>query len=283
MKPIVASRTFAEKYTLTVIIAICALFHACKKTDDPRVPHVPNPPGTKVGLLKDINVQSLPSPYYHFDYTDEGVTTGVSFASGFFIYELSYVNGRLDKMVNLPNNNALVYEYNNGKVISIRVRRPDKSIVYHYTFDYNSKSLLTQIRYYLAGASGADSILFKKVLFSYYNDDNLERYEKYVDVTGQNLELAVTEKYSDYDQGKNVDGFRHYKDFFDHVLHLPDVRFQKNNPRKIVITGQQTDYEVNDTWTYQNDLPVSKQSKIRETRGANAGREINSGTTFSYY
>jgi hypothetical protein len=283
MKPLVASRTVAEKYTLTLIIALCVLFHACKKTHDPRVPPPPKPPGTKVGLLKDINVQSLPSPYYHFDYTNEGVTTGINFASGYFIYELSYVNGRLDKMVNLPNNITLAYEYNNGRVTSIRYRRPDNTFVYRYTIGYNNKNLVNEIRYNLTTTAGADSVLFKKVLFFYYNDDNLERYEKYVDIAGQNLELVVTEKYSDYDQGKNVDGFRHYKDFFDHELHLPGVQFQKNNPRKIVITGQQTDYEVTDTWTYQNGLPVSKQSKIKETRGANAGREINSGTTFSYY
>lgn len=283
MKPIVASRTVAERYTLTLIIALCAFFHACKKTDDPRVPPPPKPPGTKVGLLKDINVQSLPSPYYHFDYTDVGITTEINFASGYFNYQLSYVNGRLDKMVNLPNNITLVYEYNNGRVKAIRYRRPDNSFVYNYTIDYNNKNLVSEIRYNLTTTSGADSVLYKKVLFYYYNDGNLERYEKYVDIAGQNLVLVVTEKYSEYDQGKNVDGFRHYKDFFDHVLHLPGVSFMKNNPRKIVITGQQTDFEVIDTWTYQNGLPVSKQSKITETRGANAGRVVNSGTTFSYY
>lgn len=282
MKPLVATLSTAEKLTLTLIIALCTFFQACKKTDDPGGDHVPPPPGTKVGMLKDISVERLPSPYYHFDYTDEGVTTGISFASGIFIYDLFYVNGRLDKMVNRPSRDALIYEYSNGKVVSIRVRRPNNSIVYHYTIGYQD-NLVNEIRYYLANAAGGDSILFKKVLFYYYDDGNLERYEKYVDETGGNLQWSITEKYVDYDDGKNVDGFRHYKDFFDHVIHLPGVQFMKNNPRKILITSPLTDYEFNDTWTYRDGLPVSKFSRWKETRGSNAGREASGNTTFSYY
>jgi hypothetical protein len=283
MKPVASRTAFTEKFALTLIIALCAFFHSCKKTDDPR-PHDPPPPapGTKVGMLKDINVERLPSPYYHFDYTDQGVTTEVGFASGLYVYDVSYKNGLIDRMVNRIDRWALNYEYDNGKVVSIRLRKPNNSIVYHYTFDYQDNKV-SEIRYYLASVSGADSIFFKKVLFFYYDNGNLERYEKYFDNTGEHLEWSITEKYSDYDNGKNVDGFRHYKDFFDHVLYLPGVQFMKNNPRRIDITTQSTDYIFNDTWTYANGLPVSKLSRWKETRGPNAGREASGNTTFSYY
>jgi hypothetical protein len=282
MKPIVATRRFSsERFALTLIVAVCTFFTACKKEDDSELPP-PKPPGTKVGLLKDLVAQSLPSPLYHFDYTNEGLTTGISFASGFYIYELSYVNERLNKMLNLPNGNALFYEYKNGRVTSIREKRPNNSVVWHYTFTYD-KELVKEIRWYIAAASGADSLLYRKVLLSYFTDGNLERYIDYRDITGQSLELVQTVEYSNYDQGKNVDDFNQLKEFFDHLLYLPGVRLQKNNAQKILIKGHVNDYEVTDSWTYQNNLPVIKQSKIKQTKGANAGKEIVASTTYSYY
>jgi hypothetical protein len=283
MKPFVAPKTVAEKYTLTFIIAICVLVHSCKKTGEQQEVPPPDPPGSKIGLLKDVVAQHLPSPLYHFDYTDSGVTTGINFASGFYIYQLSYLDKRLDQMVNLPNNNALHYTYKNGSVTSIREVRPNNSIVWHYTFAYNNNNQVKEIRWNLASKSGADSLLYRKVLLSYNGDGNLQRYIDYRDITGKSLDWIQTVEYKNYDQGKNVDDFSVLKEFHDHLLYLPGVRLQKNNPKTVLITGVQNDYEITNTWTYQNGVPVSKSAKVKQTKGSDAGNEIVVGTTYSYY
>lgn len=186
-------------------------------------------------------------------------------------------------MVNQINGNALVYEYTRGRVSSIREIRPDNSVVWHYTFEYKSNTQVSEIRYYLANKSGADSLLHRKIHFLYFPNGNLDRYIDYVNLSGQKLEWVQTVAYSNYDQGKNVDGFRLFKQFFDHVLYLPGVQFQKNNPWKVLITGHTNDYVVNDTWTYENELPVHKQSNIKQTKGNGPTGNIISNTTFSYY
>jgi hypothetical protein len=41
--------------------------------------------------LKDIIYPHLPSPYYHFEYDDQGKLKLASFASDFFRYDVKYL------------------------------------------------------------------------------------------------------------------------------------------------------------------------------------------------
>ena len=276
MKPAVA------KCVITFIVATCVVFQGCKKTGSPPVHPPPALPGTKVGLLKEVVAQRLPSPLYRFDYTDSGRTTSINFASGFFIYELQWKEGRLDKMINTFNLNALVYSYTNGQITRIREVRTNNTTAWNYSFSYNVDDQLKEVRWQRISNSGTDSFVYRKVLLSYNNDRNLVRYDDYRDLTGK-LEWVQTVKFSNFDSGKNVDDFNILKEFDDNLLYLPGVKLQVNNPRDILVLGPQNDYAVTYTWQYQNGLPVSKQNKTVQVRGKDAGMEAVNNTSYSYY
>src|SRR5689334_4476402 len=50
--------------------------------------------------LKEIVIDRLPSPYYHFDYDATGRITAASYSGGFGSYEVRYTGDRIDRMIN---------------------------------------------------------------------------------------------------------------------------------------------------------------------------------------
>jgi hypothetical protein len=286
MNTTVASKTGkTEHLVLVIMVMACSLLHACKKVDRPH-PHLPpDPTGTRIGKLKEINAERIPSPWYHFEYTDQGVKTGIDFASGLFRYHLSYANGRLDRMTNAVNGYALVYNYKNGLVKLIRNTKPNGVVVLNYSFDYDALDQLKAVRYFETKNAGADTILHRKVTLAYYPDGNLKSYDDYRDANlSDTLAWTLRTEYADYDNGTNVyEDFSVFKDFFDQVLYLPGIRLQKNNPHKIFITTAVNDYDITDTYTYQNNKLVFKSEKFVQLKGANVGQTTVSGTSYSYY
>jgi hypothetical protein len=283
MKSVVASRTGnTEKIVLTILITVCSFLHGCKKTVCPLEPPPPEEPKTKVGKLKEIVAQNLPNPMYHFDYTDSGITTDINFASGFFIYRLNYVNGRLDRMINSFNNNAMVYTYSNGRVTSIRDMTPDGRLLWNYSFDYSTGNQLKEVRWYRFNNAGTDSFLLRKVILEFRTDGNLAWFEDYRNTTGV-LEWEQKIEYTNYDKERNVDDFSVLKEFFDNLLYLPGVRLQKNNPGSELITSTQNTYEITNTWQYQNGRPIQKMAKVVQVRGNDVGDLGDYSTNYSYY
>lgn len=288
MKSSVALRTSVrEKLVLTLIVSICTLFQACKKDTDQPIPPKHDPPATEYYtrniLLKDVNAQSLPSPYFHFEYDAFGLAKRIGFASGFYNYNLAYDNRKLLKMTNIINNNSLEYTWSNGKVTDIRERRITGEMIWHYIFLYNSNDQVKEIRWYQMNNATGDSLLYRKVKLAYRLEGNLARYDDYRSTSGP-LEWSHTEEFSNFDDGENVDDFGILKDFFDHVLFLPNIRLQINNPRDVRFTSVQNDYDIHYDWTYNNNkLPVLKRTTFTQTRGSDAGRTISASTSYSYY
>ena len=69
----------------------------------------PPPPAVIPPLnLKDINIRSLPSPYYHFEYNDTGNITIAGYQSGLRIYNVSYSGKNIASMENTSNPNNRV-------------------------------------------------------------------------------------------------------------------------------------------------------------------------------
>ncbi|HET6993669.1 MAG TPA: hypothetical protein VFI06_01745, partial [Chitinophagaceae bacterium] len=72
-------------------------------------------------------------------------------------------------------------------------------------------------------------------------------------------------------------------DFFDHLFLLPGVQLQKNNPRRIVRTGDIT-FNLDYTYTYnENGAPLTRSGDFVWTSGANAGQHVLLSAVFSYY
>jgi len=120
---------------------------------------------------------------------------------------------------------------------------------------------------------------------SYNTDGNLfELTYHYLPINGQ-TEATFADRFEQYDSMINVDGFSLiHNDFFDHLILLPDVQLQKNNPRKETRTGDGLNYVVNYTYTYNNDnAPLIKAGELTISNGSDAGKKIQIRTTFSYY
>ena len=139
--------------------------------------------------------------------------------------------------------------------------------IFSYRFSYNTLHQLTEIRWF-EFSTNANGHLFKKALLAYQADGNLSTIESYFDISGGQLSLEKTDRFSDYDNKTNADDFYLVKEFFDTYLFLPQVKLQKNNPLKQQITGVHNDYEITYTYDFQNNLPVKKTGIMTQTRGS---------------
>src|SRR5262245_13657198 len=100
---------------------------SCKKQKDTLHTPPPQPPQQPV-LLKDVVVNRLPSPYYHFEYNSAKKVSFVSFASDYYRYDVIYDSGRISEMRNnitvnntVINSDQVLYSYgNSGKVEFIK-------------------------------------------------------------------------------------------------------------------------------------------------------------------
>lgn len=270
---------------LIPFMMLLLLMAGCNKDKNDQNLTGPPPPAddARTVLLKDVVVQSLPSPYFHFTYDNQQYVKGIDFAAGFFQYEVEYENKRVKKMTNLPNGNTIVYSYNNGLVSEVNeLSGLTGNKVFQYKFFYNGNHQLVQMLW-LDFNSSANGHVFKKAIFSYYPDGNLAKIEHYFDLSETQLVLEKTDFFSDYDNKTNVDDFHLVKEFFETYLFLPQVKLQKNNPRKQKIVTVQNDYEIVYTYTYQDNLPVSKFGIMTQTRGSGSGQMQELKTWFNYY
>src|SRR3954471_12873233 len=112
-------------------------------TTDVLPPPPPPPPPPSV-LLKEIQVPSLPSPYYHFEYDASGRVKIASFASDFTIYAITYAGGRIKDLTNttLGNRDRLDYVYDDlGRVKLVKYVKPDQSISTLVQLTYDGQKL----------------------------------------------------------------------------------------------------------------------------------------------
>ena len=278
------------KYLLWVCFALLVI--SCRKgtgpADAPKQPD-PLPADIPSVQLKDMSVSSLPSPHYHFSYNDSGYITQVSHASGLTFYDISYTGGKISKIEtnkDLPfdiNKDRLEYEYSNGYPVVIRVT--DKNGVF-----YRKCSLTFQPSHQLQKLTwevnmGTGFTLEQTLEFSYYPDSNLKEIAFHDYPVGPQTELIYTNRFENYDNKVNADGFSLLHTHLHHPIFLPAIKLQLNNPGKDIRTGTKTlSYEANYTYTYDSaGRPLVKSGPIKWTAPQGGSGEFQSVTTFSYY
>lgn len=279
---------YGRRWTRTLLAAALVTLAACggdSAVTDPG--SVPPPPPAKV-LLKDVQVDRLPSPYYHFDYDAAGTITRVSFASGLTSYGVSYLGGRIRELQNnaLGNGDRIVYAYDSdGRVAGVRYVNASGATftVVVYTYDGDK---LTEVERSRAVPGGF--IIDKTMSLSYWPDGNLrELAEHRPAIDGVQGESNGVVAFEQYDTGLNVDGFGLiHDDFFDHFVLLPAVQLQKNNPGRETRTGDGLTYVVDYTYQYDDaKRPVTKRGDLLITGGSgeDVGRRIQIGSAFTYY
>jgi hypothetical protein len=244
----------------------------------------PDPPAPTV-LLKDVVIPSLPSPYYHFAYDPAGKITAVSFASDLTMYDLKYDGDRISELQNtIGNRDRLEYIYDDaGRVASITYVNVNGEVFTAVFFSYDGRKL-TGLERDRRVASGF--IIDKTMSFSYYPDGNVQEItEHHPSITGVQDETTTVDRFADYDEKINVDGFDVlHTEFFDHLILLPAVRLQKGNPARVTHTGDGVNYTVDYTYAYDDaNRPLRKDGVVTILNGSDAGQIFQTLSLFSYY
>lgn len=128
-------------------------------------------------------------------------------------------------------------------------------------------------------------VLVTQLHFTYYADYNVKDITTHLPaVVGLQNEISYTDHYEDYDTGKNATDFALYQKFNDHLLLLPGIKVQVNNPGKVTRKGTAVDYEINYAYTYNDTkYPVSSAGLLKINSGTDAGKIVNLSTQYSYY
>ncbi|MES2850275.1 MAG: hypothetical protein V4685_14550 [Bacteroidota bacterium] len=269
-----------------LLLAIPVLLFSCKKDQGTYIPQIPEPTIPPV-LLKDIVIPNLPSPYYHFEYDSTGKSILASFASGFTNYSIEYNGNRINAMQNniIVNKDRLQYLYDNaGRVNVIKYADSTGVVFKRILLNYDGPKLIALEREINAGPG---FVIEKTMTFQYYADGNLrEITQHWPSVNGQPA-ITYTDRYENYDTSLNVDAFSllHNK-FFEHLALLPGITIQKNNPTKMIRTGDGINYEIDYTYTYtynNKNAPLRKNGTGKWLNGPDAGKIFASNTVYSYY
>ena len=270
--------------------ALLVLMVSCKKDMKSGMPVPPvttpvNIPDNSPPRLKDMIVNRLPSPYFHFDYNDSGYITGANWQSGLRIYDVRYSGKKINEMENLiePVRDKLEYVYDNGKVIQVNIINRNQVTYRKLFIRYTASNRLSRLYWEVLEAGGFSS---EQILdFTYHPDGNLKELSNTTFPVGPLIEGTVIDHFDNYDDKINADGFSLLlPPVQNHLILLPDYKLQINNPRHIVRTGSGLDYNVDYSYTYDaHGRPVSKTGDILFTTGQFTGQHFTSSTSFSWY
>ena len=182
------------------------------------------------------------------------------------------------------NHDRLKYAYDeSGRVSAIRFVEATGRIVGALIFSYEGAKLtgIERVRLFDSGF-----ITDKTMSLSYYPDGNLlELTEHHPPIDGQQTEATTVDRFEQYDDKINVDGFGLiHSEFFEHLVLLPGVRLQRSNPRRQIHSGDGINFSVDYDYRYdEENRPLTKTGEVIVTNGANAGQRFQTHALFSYY
>jgi hypothetical protein len=267
-----------------VLLLIAVIAFSCKKHKETIVnqPPVTNEPPV---LLKDIVIPNLPSPFYHFEYNESGKPIFASYASGLTMYNIVYSGNRISELKNniIVNKDRLQYSYDDAGRVTTIMYADSLGVAYKkIVLEYEGQKLttLTRLRILATGL-----LLEKTMVFTYLPDGNLsEIIEDRPPLNGQ-PGTTTGDRFEQYDNKINTDGFSLlHGEFFDHLVFLPGVQLQKNNPGKVSHFGSGDNYQVTYTYTYNDrKAPLTKSGTGTWQTGPNTGQTFPTTSIFTYY
>jgi hypothetical protein len=272
------------QYGYAFLVMTTAVTMSCSGDDESTAP-TPPPPGSTV-LLKDVVKPRLASLYYHFEYDTAGRVSRASFASGFTVYEAAYVGGRLSEMRNntAGNQDRLQYFYDDGgRVSAVHYVDRTGTVRARVALAHNGQQLIRLERQRRVG----DTFLIDKIMsMTYHSDGNLlEITDHRPAIDGLQTESTVVDRYEQYDNSVNVDGFELiHTEFFDHLILLPGGQLQKGNPAKLKRTVIGQNLNVDYSYTYDDKKrPLTKTGEGTILSGPQAGQRFQSHSINTYY
>jgi hypothetical protein len=273
-----------SNYAWQVITCAVILF-ACKKDHTSTPLPAPPPPPPKQVMLKDVVIQSLPSPHYHFEYDTDRKIVKMLYASGFNMYDVLYKDNKISEIRNntMVNNDRLQYVYDNANNVIQIGYISESGVFYKRCFFTYQAQLLTKIEWQRA-ISAVNFVTDRTLTFTYLPDGNVQQITDHRPAMAGQAAATIIHQFEQYDNGVNADGFSLMHDASDHLLLLPAVQLQKNNPRKKTQSGTGLHSTVDYVYTYNNKMePVTRTGEVTITSGPNAGQKFQSNTSFTYY
>ena len=263
-------------------IIIAAIAVACNKGPVSQ----PEPPiAAPVLKVKDINERNLPSPFYHFEYDDSGKIVLAEYSSSLRIYDVNYNGSHIESMENIADlsHMRLEYEYSNGDLLAVKVKDKDGVTLRHCIFTFSPSHQLQQVDWDVADGN-VGFYLEQTMTFSYYPDGNVMEIVTHNYPVGSQAGATYTDRFENYDDHANADGFSLLHTTPHELILIPGLKFQVNNPRRNVRTGDGINFETNYSYTYDGKgRPTVKTGDVKFTNGTNAGQHFESQSTFSYY
>lgn len=268
-------------FSLIFAVSIFCL-PSCRKDNTPNAPEPTPGPAVK---LKEINHDKLPSPYYFFSYDANNKVQNVSYLSGLLNYQVNYSNNLLSFLQNntAVNKTKLEYRYTDGKVTSVAIFDNNGVQKQRCFLEYTGDKL-TRIDWELR-KQGLGYVQQRSIELSYYADGNVKELN-HIQNEIENVQTGLQWKdnFSNYDNKTGVEGFTLIHPEEEELIYLPGVVIQKNNPGKIVRTGQAINYEIVYTYTYdESGKPQTKKGDFLITSGPNQGVRSELHSFYTYY
>lgn len=268
---------------LLLVFILFAIF-SCKKHNLQET--TVNPPSFVALKLKDLNIGNLSSLNYHFDYTDAKHISSFNSPNG-LTYDITYSGNNLTLMKNNTSGtrDSVKYNYTNDRLTSVDVIT-EVGLLYRRAFlTYYSSG---QLQYLEWEVKSVNQTFAKEqsFTFSYYPDGNVKEITHHYFALSPIPDVTFTDKYENYDDKVNVDGFTlvHSSGGKPAIL-IPGITLQVNNVRRIVRTGgAAVNYEVNYIYTYDSvGRPLVKTGDFVNTSGPDIGQHAEVKTMYSYY
>jgi len=270
------------RYPLAILMA--ATLAACG--DSVATAPLDPAPADRPVLLRDITYSSLPSPFYHFEYDATGRISAASYASGLRGYDVTWAGDRLIAMTsNLPGQrDRLAYGYDDEGRVGVISFIDASGVAYMVLFPSYEGPRLVGLEWDKRVDGGF--IVEKTMSFAYHPDGNLRELTVHrPPIDSVQLESTLVDRFDGYDDGINVDGFeRIHDEFFDHVVLLPGVQLQKNNPAHVTHTGDGVNFDVDYVYAYDRTLrPLLRRGALTLTNGPQQGQRFETTAEYSYY
>lgn len=247
----------------------------------------PPPPDPDRVLLRDVTIEHLPNPFYHFEYDQAGHIAFVSYASELTRYDVKYAGGRISELGNniLVNHDRLLYTYDDsGRVAEVR-EMDSTGVVFLTVFLTYQGPRLTALERDRRVTGGF--IIDKTMAFSYDAAGNVrDIVDHRPPIDGLQDEATFVDRLEDYDAGINVDGFSLiHNDFFDHLVLLDGVPFQHGNPRRRSRTENGRPlFVVAYAYTYDTkNRPVARHGEVTFINPAGDTTHTVSNAAYTYY
>ncbi len=263
--------------TMLFMLSLVLFFSSCKKDKQGATNDNVITDKQKI-KLKEVAIQGLPSPYFHFVYDTANFVTELKHESDIFQYKIAYKNGRVSRMINTATlaPDTLLYHYTKGNVTRIDLVKPNQGKTEETTLAYDQTNRLIEATW----KNIMTATVFKKMLFQYNAENNLSRCEIYY-FMNSGLEKTNTYIFEQFDNKENLTSNYLLKEA--HYLYLPQVQLQKNNPLRAKLYGIENDFDFVYSYQYNDSLPILRTSSMTQTRGSGSGTILTGVTQFTYY